>query len=106
MSKVKYESLNSANVKISNSSDTSKAYDIEANANIAASGKEITSFDGGTVHKDGTMKASFNLWNPDNMSISYNGVPASEQCNVLNAINAYVEDARTFVSQNPVVANE
>ena len=34
MSKITYEALNSANVKINNSSDAEKIYNIEANANV------------------------------------------------------------------------
>ena len=101
MSKVIYEALNSANVKVNNSEDLEKSYDISANANI--SGVSVNSIDAGEVKKNGTSKATFNSWGEGMLNVSYNGVDAEEQCAITTAINAFIADTKEYVKTHSIV---
>lgn len=102
MSKIKYMALNSANVKVNNSADDARSYDIEANVNVA--GNNVTGNIDGRVTTDGAEKASFSSWGEGMMHVSYTNVSAEEQCNVLNAINAFILSVKEFVAGGGVTA--
>lgn len=104
MSKIKYEALNSANVKANNSSDLSKVYDIEANANVTQN-NVVSNIDSGRVSLDGVEKASFNSWGDNMLNISYSNVDSEEQCTIINAVNAFIKDLKSHVADTPIVAS-
>lgn len=110
--KVTYRQLNSANVRIDNSVDEDRAYDIAANANISGNpsyGAEITGESGamnaisrvinvenGEVRRktDGMPVATFNSYSPGNLSINHQNTEAEEQCTVTTAVNAFIAEVK------------
>lgn len=97
--KVTYKELRNATVHVDNSVDTAKVYDIAADVRIG-SNSSIEAIDSGTVQKTGAQVATFNMWggSPDNLNIQFTGVEQSEQCDVLEAVNAFIADVKTKVS--------
>ena len=71
--------MNSANVRLDNSGDPGRVYDVAADVNVGDG--DITSSDG-SVARDGFQIAGFSCYGPsdDNLSINYQNVPASQQC--------------------------
>ena len=104
MSKIKYEALNSANVKVNNSNDLSKTYDIEANANVTQN-NVVSNIDSGRVTLDGVEKATFNSWGDNMLNISYSNVEAEEQCAIISAVNAFIKELKSHVADTPIVAS-
>lgn len=104
MSKIKYEALNSANVKVNNSGDLSKTYDIEANANVTQN-SIVSNIDSGRVTLDGVEKASFNSWGDNMLNINYNNVDSDEQCTIISAVNAFIQDLKNHVAETPIAAS-
>lgn len=104
MGKIKYEALNSANVKVNNSGDLSKTYDIEANANVNNL-NEVSNIDNGTVKKDTEQKATFNVWGDNSLNISFYNATSEEQCAVINAVNAFIQDVKSHVADTPFVTS-
>lgn len=99
MNKITYEALNSANVKINNSSDIEKIYNIEANANVNNL-NEVTNIDNGILMKDAEQKATFNVWGSNSLNISFYNTTSDEQCGIVQAINQFIEDAKNFIKNN------
>lgn len=106
MEKVIYKTLNSANVRVDNSVDTERVYDISANANIGGmadmgpgDSNSVSSIDSGEVKRksDGMMVATFSSYGDGNLSINHQNTEASEQCTVTNAVNAFIEDVKSKV---------
>lgn len=104
MSKIKYEALNSANVKVNNSGDAEKTYDIEANANVSQN-SEVSNIESGRVSLDGTEKATFNSWGDNMLNISYSNVEAEEQCAIISAVNAFIQNLKSHVADTPIAAS-
>lgn len=104
MSRIKYEALNSANVKVNNSSDLERVYSIEANANVNNL-NEVSNIDNGVVKKDAEQKATFNSWGDNMLNISYSNVEAEEQCTIINAVNDFIKDLKSHVADTPIVAS-
>ena len=102
MSKIKYEALNSANVKVNNSGDLERVYSIEANANVNNL-NEVSNIDNGVVKKDAEQKATFNVWGDNSLNISFYNATSDEQCAVINAVNAYIKDVKSHVADTPFV---
>ena len=96
MEKIVFESLNSAQVKVSNSVDAEKVYDIVANANI--SGTTVNSIDGGSVRIDDIVVATFSSWGENSLNINYQNVDTTQYCAIIEAITAFIDDVRTKVS--------
>lgn len=104
--KVGFAALNSANVKLNNSQDEARKYDVAANANIQ--GTEITSMDSGSVTtKDGMQVATFNTTGmPGGYNINtYNSVGDEERGDVLAAINSFITGAKAYASSNAICAS-
>ena len=99
MSKITYETLNSANVKINNSSDAERIYNIEANANVNNL-NEVTNIDNGILMKDTEQKATFNVWGSNSLNISFYNTTSDEQCGIVQAINQFIEDTKNFIKNN------
>lgn len=101
MSKITYEALNSANVKINNSSDAERIYNIEANTNVNNL-NEVTNLDNGILMKDAEQKATFNVWGSNSLNISFYNTTSDEQCGILQAINQFIEDTKNFIKNNGI----
>lgn len=101
MSKITYEALNSANVKINNSGDAERIYNIEANANVNNL-NEVTNIDNGILMKDAEQKATFNAWSGNSLNISFYNATSDEQCGIVQAINQFIEDAKNFIKNNSI----
>ena len=104
MSKIKYEALNSANVKVNNSGDLERVYSIEANANVNNL-NEVSNIDNGVVKKDAEQKATFNVWGDSSLNISFYNATSDEQCAVINAVNAFIKDVKSHVADTPFVTS-
>lgn len=93
MEKVICKSLNSANVRMDNSVDTGRVYDISANVNVENT--NVSGMDGDVRRKDGTADAvaTFNSWNGA-LSVSYQDLAMEEQQAVNAAVNAFIEDVK------------
>ncbi|MGN0309531.1 MAG: hypothetical protein ACI4C3_02930 [Bacteroides sp.] len=105
MSKIKYTALNSANVRVNNSGDAEKTYDIEANVNVTQN-SVVNNIDSGRVTLGGVDKATFNSWGEGMLNISYSNVETEEQCAIINAVNAFIADVKSHVADNKLTAFE
>lgn len=100
--KVSYKELISAKVHVDNSVDAAKTYDISSDINIV--GGNIESHDNGIVSLGETVIATFSLYGKNNLSISYISVETDNQCNVLNAVNDYINDVTKQAAQSSPVS--
>ena len=96
MSKVTFVKVNTANVRVDNSENTERVYDIECNINTSDSG--VNSFEAGEVMAGETMMASFSFYGERNLSINFHVADAVTMVNVLNAVNSFMDDTRELVS--------
>ena len=100
MSKVDFTKLNSANVSVDNSVDTERVYDIKCNANI--NNGALNSIDSGFVLKDDVQVATFSMWS-NNLTPSFQNVTdATEMCNILMAITAFIDATKKEIETNPI----
>lgn len=97
MNKVTIKSLNSANVRMDNSVDADRVYDITANVNVQ--GTEVTETNGEVRQKgdSSSVIATFND-NGYELSVNYRSLPPEQQQAVNTAINAFIADAKAEVS--------
>lgn len=92
--KVTYKQLRSAVVQVDNSADTSKTYDIAADVRLQGQ-NTVEAFESGTVAKDGAQVATFYCYGEAaNISINFQGIESNKQCEVVEAINAFMEDVK------------
>ena len=92
--KVTYKDLRNALVHMDNSVDTAKTYDIAADVRLQGQ-NTVEAFESGTVAKDGAQVATFYCYGDAvNMSVNFQGVESGEQCEVIEAINAFMEDVK------------
>ena len=92
--KVSYKELRNALVHMDNSVDTAKTYDIAADVRLQGQ-NTVEAFESGTVAKDGAQVATFYCYGDAvNMSVNFQGVESGEQCGVIEAINAFMEDVK------------
>lgn len=96
MGKVSYVALNSANVKITNESDTTKVYNIESYVNVSAA-KDVSSIDNGRVLKNGVEVASFSSWAATMLNVIYQNVELEEQYTILETINGFITDVKDYI---------
>lgn len=115
MSKVKFESLKSAVVKMNNSVDEEKAYLISAD--VSVKGVEVGNISNGVVKPlkqetaEGTTEngrqeevlATFNLneWEKDNL---HSSIKAEDGCDVFNAIKAFIADVEVKVAKGVAIS--
>ena len=93
--KVTYKDLRNALVHMDNSVDTAKVYDIAADVRLQGQ-NTVEAFESGTVAKDGAQVATFYCYGDAvNMSVNFQGVESGKQCEVIEAINAFMEDVKT-----------
>lgn len=92
--KVTYKDLRNALVHMDNSVDTAKTYDIAADVRLQGQ-NTVEAFESGTVAKDGAQVATFYCYGDAvNMSVNFQGVESGEQCEVIEAINTFMEDVK------------
>lgn len=101
MEKVTYKTLNSANVRVDNSVDSERVYNISANASIDGMGSESTNnvngIDGGDVRRktDDVTVASFSHYG--SLNINFQDVDGTEMCAIINTVNAFITDLKAKV---------
>lgn len=103
MEKVTYKSLNSANVKMDNSVDASRVYDITANVNV--NGNDANNINGNVRRKDNSSGdiATFSASGSKYLSINFQGVEPDEMCTVTESVNAFIADVKSKVgTESPV----
>ena len=107
MNTITFKELVSAQVRLDNSGDTGRTYDIAATVNIGQGGT-VVSLDGGTVAKAGAkdgqqpaVVATFSAWGgTQNLNLSYTGIGQEEQAAVLEAVNAFMQQASQWAQDN------
>ena len=97
--KIQSVALNSANVRYNNYNDESRKYDIESNVNIQ--GEQANGFESGIVKSDGLQIATFSMWGT-NLNPSFQNLSPSEMCEVLMAINEFIEAVKNNVITNVI----
>lgn len=95
-----FESLIRANVKVSNSNDTTSAYVITAEAQVANG--NVEKFTDGQVMKGEVYVAAFNRWSAQGFNATFDNVEAEERCAILAEINAFVASVETLVVAQPI----
>lgn len=98
MSKVFLEQINSANIKVNNSVDVEKAYDVVANLNVY--GETINNVNDGVVKLGDVQKATFNRWDVNNLNIQFQTSDVTEMCSLINAIGSFIDDCEKAVENN------
>ena len=96
--KVTLEAVNSANVKVNNSVDTERVYEISANINVAD--KFMNNVSDGVVKQGEVVKANFQRWSSENLNIQFQTSDVMEMCAVINAINYFIADCEKAVENN------
>lgn len=103
MNKIKFEKLNEAVVKTSNSVDTERVYDVESNVRIFGENK-VQNFDGGLVKKGGNIVCTFSKYQESQLNTNFQNVgDIMEMCAILQAINAFVVDVTEEVAKGTAV---
>lgn len=103
MSKIKFENLKEAVVKTSNSVDTERVYDIEANVRIVDSTR-VQSVDGGFVKKDGKTVCTFSTYSEGQMNTNFQNVSdVMEMCAILQAISGFMAEVTEEVANGTAV---
>lgn len=95
-----FDSLIRANVKVSNVNDTTSAYVITAEAQVANGNLE--NFENGQVMKGETYVATFNRWPAQNLNVTFNNMEAEEQCAILAEINAFVDSVEALAQTQTI----
>lgn len=102
MNKIKFENLNEAVVKTSNSVDTDRVYDIESNVRII--GTKVQSFDSGMVKKGESVVCFFSKYSEGQLNTNFQNVSdIMEMCAILQAINTFVIDVTEEVAKDTAV---
>lgn len=93
---VTYKALNSANVRIDNSVDAERVYNISANVNVAAT--NVSNMEG-TIREDNDVAEVLATFNSRDgiLSVDYQNITLEEQQAVNAAINAFIEDVKAKV---------
>lgn len=98
MNKVFLEQINSANIRVNNSVDVEKAYEISAN--IAVVGDVVNNVSDGIVKQGDVVKANFQRWSSENLNIQFQTSDVMEMCSLINAINSFIADCEKAVENN------
>lgn len=102
MNKIKFENLNEAVVKTSNSVDTDRVYDIESNVRIM--GTKVQSFDSGAIKKGESVVCFFSKYSEGQLNTNFQNVgDIMEMCAILQAINTFVVDVTEEVAKGTAV---
>lgn len=112
MEKVTYKMLNSLNVRVDNSADSERVYDIAANVytdRVEGMNEEqgdtfvVNRIDGGDVKKKGDVvfMATFSSHGNNNLNINYQNAETEELCKITDAISAFIAEVKTKVQSTP-----
>lgn len=96
--KVTLEAVNSANVKVNNSVDTERVYEISASINVV--GNTMNNVSDGVIMNGEERKANFQRWSADNLNIQFQTSDAMEMCTIINSINGFIADCEKAVENN------
>ena len=96
--KVTLEKVNSAIIKVNNSKDESKVYDMSAN--LSVNGANVTSVNDGVVMKGEERKANFYRYSEENLNIQFLTADVMEMCAIINAVNGFIGDCVAAVANN------
>lgn len=99
-SKVKYQSMESAIIKVDNSEDTSAVYAMSASVNVRKN--VVESVYGGQVKKEGNHVANFDV-SASNLSLSIFGVETAERVSIMQAVQQFADDIADYVNAHPIV---
>lgn len=93
---VVYKALNSANVRIDNSVDAERVYNISANVNVATT--NVSNMEG-AIRENNDVAAVLATFNSRDgiLSVDYQNITLEEQQAVNAAINAFIEDVKAKV---------
>lgn len=102
MEKVTIKSLNSANVRMDNSVNAERVYDITAS--VIVSGQTVNDTNGEVRRKDdpSAFIANFNSYGENNLNLGYQGITPEEQLQVNAAVNAFIADVKASVAERSV----
>ena len=96
--KVTLEAVNSANVKVNNSVDTERVYEISASINVV--GNTMNNVSDGVVKQGELVLANFQRWSSESLNIQFQTSDVTEMCSVINAINYFIADCEKAVENN------
>lgn len=98
MAKVVLEQVNSANVRVNNSSDDERVYDITQSMEVR--GDNVVNISDGTVKQNGVVKANYQRWSENNMSVQFQTNNSIEMCGIVNAINEFILNCEEAVAND------
>lgn len=104
MEKVTIKALNSANLRMDNSVDTEREYEMFCNVSIE-NGSTVANIDSGSVVKNGAEIATFSSSSVENLQIGYNNVNSQEQCTIINAVNDFISEVRKKAISKSLIEN-
>ena len=104
MEKVTIKALNSANLRMDNSVDTEREYEMLSNVSIE-NGSTVANIDSGSVVKSGAEIATFSSFSVENLQIGYNNVNSQEQCTIINAVNDFISEVRKKAISKSLIEN-
>ena len=98
MTKVVLEQVNSANVKVNNSSDNERIFDIVQSMEVRSN--NIMNISDGIVKQDGIVKANYQRWSESSMSIQFQTNDSIEMCSIVNATNEFIFNCEEAVAND------
>lgn len=100
MNKIKFTTVNSANVSVNNSVDTEKIYDIVANVTMNQN-KKVSSVDNGYVKKDDKIVCSFTKYGESSLSTSFQSTSdVMEMCNILQSLTLFLANVEAEIENS------
>lgn len=102
--KINFDHLISALVRVNNSTDADRDYAIEAS--VVVNGESAESFDSGIVTnlENSSVLASFTKYNGVGLTVNFNkDFTQAEQTNVLSAINGFIADVKAKAAEESVI---
>lgn len=103
MAKVNYGTVVSANVRVDNSTDEAREYEISAIANL--NHETPQNFDSGTVKKSNICVATWNAWADTNLSINYTTLNANTIYAISNAIIDFIDEVKKTTADTPITVS-
>lgn len=96
MSKVKFGQVLNASVKVDNSTDDEREFDISANVQI--SGNTVQNFYDGyvTAKTDGSpVKATWSQYSAENTQVNYTTPDVDEKCAIIRAVSEFIAEVQS-----------
>lgn len=100
--KITVKEIMSANVRMDNTTDDTRAYDVAGTVNL--SGKAVQTVDGGSVadKETGGQLATFTSWGGMGLNIQHNTDDVTVMVAVTSAIAAFIDDVKAKVEADGV----